>query len=620
MCGIIGIIDYSKNMDKQSFNKMRDSIDYRGPDDFGTEIFEKDNFTIALGHRRLSIQDLSPLGHQPMNFKNLSIIFNGEVYNFPEIKEELLKLNYTFISHSDTEVILKAFDAWGIKCVDRFRGMFAFCIYDKIDEKLYIVRDRVGVKPLYYYIGENEFIFGSELKAFYPYPNFKKEIDKDALSMYLQFGYIQAPFSIYKNCFKLLPGHYLQYDLKTKSYDIQKYWDIVDYYEDVSNLNEEEIKEELEKILVDSFNLRLVADVPVGTFLSGGIDSSLVTAILQKYSEKPIKTFTIGFTDEKYNEAPYAKAIAEYLGTDHTEHYCTPKDVMNIIKQLPIMYDEPFGDSSSLPTVLVSSIAKEHVSVVLSGDGGDELFGGYSSYSLFLDRFKKIQSLPMKKYLKILLNMIPDPILRIEAIDEKKYLKYLKLKNVLEYKDVSNMFKLSNSVFTKYEIEKMISNYFYKDDKFENLKIDNLEKMMLSDFKGYLADDILVKVDRASMFVSLESREPLLDNKIIEFSAKLPLKYKKNKYILKKILSKYIPIELFERKKTGFGIPINDWLRENLKYLIDEHLSEKELEKHNFFNIQYINELKQMFFQRKNDDRKIWTILMFQMWYKENIK
>jgi len=618
MCGIVGVIDYSKSLDNEVLENMNNKLFTRGPDDFGTKVFNNQKFKLGFAHRRLSILDLSSLGHQPMQYENLWITYNGEVYNFEEIKDELSSEGYNFISHSDTEVILKAYHKWGVKCVDKFRGMFAFTIYDESKNKLIILRDRVGVKPLYYYRNNDIFLFSSELKAFYPSKNFIKEIDTNSLSMYLQFGYIQAPHTIFKNCFKLLPGHYIEYDLTTKKYKEIKYWDLKEHFEPKFQDNEKDLINDLEDILTEAFKLRMVSDVPVGTFLSGGIDSTLVTAILQKHSKTPIKTFTIGFTDESYNEAPYAKKIADYLKTEHTEYYCTPKDVMDIIKEMSKIYDEPFGDSSALPTTLVSKIAKEKVSVVLSGDGGDELFGGYSSYNLFQKRFDKINKIPKKRFIKKLIDFIPDPIDSLNKINENKYTKYLKLKNVLEYEDISNMFKLSNSVFTKDEISKLIGNYKYCEDS-QILNISDKEKMMLSDFKGYLADDILVKVDRASMSVSLESREPLLDNKIIEFSTKIPKKYKDDKYLLKKILEKYLPLELFERKKSGFGIPINDWLRSDLKYLLEEYLSEEKLSKHHLFNKNHVSRLLNSFLNKKNDDRKIWTILMFQIWYEENI-
>ncbi|MHB0993932.1 MAG: asparagine synthase (glutamine-hydrolyzing) [Sulfurovum sp.] len=619
MCGIVGLVDYTKKTKKEILQSMTDTLHHRGPDDSGYKFVEHETYQLGLGHRRLSILDLSSHGHQPMTFEHLSVVYNGEVYNFEEIKTELEFLGYVFESYTDTEVILKAFHKWGVESVHKFRGMFAFAIYDSKKESIYIFRDRAGVKPLYYYQHNGLFIFGSELKALVVHTGLRKQLNKEALSMYLQFGYIHAPHTIYEDTYKLLPGHYLKYDLSNDVLKTIKYWDIVDFYKmDKVELSEEEAEKQLEEILLDSFNLRMISDVPVGTFLSGGIDSSLVTALLQKNNEEKISTFTIGFEDERYNEAQYAQKIAEYLGTNHTEYYCTKQDALNIIPVLPKMYDEPFGDSSVIPTALVSKLAKEKVSVVLSGDGGDEAFCGYSSYELFEQRLDSIRKIPGRKFISSLLEAIPDPILTLQGMNEKNYLKYLKLKSVMGSDNVADMFKLSNAVFTKYDVKLILSGTYHYENEPDLHDLHVLEQMMISDFKGYLADDILVKVDRATMNVSLEGREPLLDHKILEFAARLPISMKKNKNILKNILKKYIPSELFERKKQGFGIPINDWLRNELRYLVDTYLDDKKIIDQNIFDVKYVQGLKKLFFENKNDDRKIWTLLMFQMWYEEN--
>ncbi|WP_309498694.1 asparagine synthase (glutamine-hydrolyzing) [Sulfurovum sp.] len=619
MCGIVGIIDYQKKSSKALLTTMTNTLHHRGPDDGGYAFMEKDAYQLGFGHRRLSILDLSSHGHQPMTYEHLTVLYNGEIYNFQEIKKELEILGYVFESHSDTEVILKAFCQWGIESVHKFRGMFAFAMHDSQKESIYIFRDRVGVKPLYYYRKKGLFLFGSELKALAAHPDFMIQLNQDALSMYLQFGYIHAPATIYEDTHKLLPGHYIKYDLLGDAFETVKYWDIVDFYKmEKLELSEEEAQRQLEELLIDSFNLRMVSDVPVGTFLSGGIDSSLVTALLQKHNDEKISTFTIGFEDETYNEAHYAKKIAEYLGTNHTEHYCTKQDTLDIIPLLPQMYDEPFGDSSAIPTALVSKLAKEKVSVVLSGDGGDEVFCGYSSYELFEQRLVSIKKIPARNFISSLLKIIPDPILALEGMNEKYYLKYLKLKSIMDCDNVADMFRLSNAVFTKYDVKQILSGTYHYEEERDLQNLHVLEQMMISDFKGYLADDILVKVDRATMHASLEGREPLLDHKILEFAARLPLSLKKNKNILKNILAKYIPVELFERKKQGFGIPINDWLRDDLKFLVDKHLSDAKIIEQNIFDLKYVQQLKALFFAGKNDDRKIWTLLMFQMWHEEN--
>lgn len=616
MCGLLGIVDYKKSINASLFNEMLNSLKHRGPDDEGVEVFSLDSCAIFLGHRRLSIIDISSNGHQPMFYEHLAIVYNGEVYNFEEIRQDLISEGYSFDSNSDTEIILKSYHFWGIDCVERFRGMFAFAIYDSEQQEIIIFRDRVGVKPLYYSLTDDAFMFSSELRPLLNYSDFNKEIDFEAVSSYLQFGYIHAPKTIFKSVQKLLPGHYLKYDIESKILVKECYWNINDFYE--NQVAREDITEELEATIIEAFNLRMIADVPVGVFLSGGIDSSLVAAIVQKYSKIPINTFTIGFEDKKYDESNYAKEIAKYLGTNHTELICNKEDALAIITKLPKIFDEPFADSSAIPTVLVSELAKKQVSVVLSGDGGDELFCGYPSYVLMEKRFKLLSRVPFRKKLRKISNIFPVPIFIQNKFNGKLYNKAIKIKNMLDHDDIVNTFKVANSVFSKDEIKGLIrEDYFFSKDI--PATTSNLEKMMISDFKGYLPDDLMVKIDRSTMSASLEGREPLLDHKIIEFAASLPVSYKKNKEILKSILGHYIPEELFLRKKQGFGIPINDWLREDLKYLVDQYLGEELIKKYNVFDYGYISKLLEAFYAKKNDDNKIWVLLMFQMWLSENI-
>ena len=616
MCGLLGIVDYKKSINASLFNEMLNSLKHRGPDDEGVEVFSLDSCSIFLGHRRLSIIDISSNGHQPMLYEHLAIIYNGEVYNFKDIRQDLISEGYSFDSNSDTEVILKSYHFWGIDCVERFRGMFAFAIYDYEHQEIIIFRDRAGVKPLYYSQTDNALIFSSELKPLMKYPDFNKEIDFEAVSSYLQFGYIHAPKTVFKSVQKLLPGHYLKYDIGSKVLVKERYWNINDFYE--NQVARENIAEELEATIIEAFNLRMIADVPVGVFLSGGIDSSLVAAIVQKYSKIPINTFTIGFEDKKYDESNYAKEIAEHLGTNHTELICNKEDALAIITKLPKIFDEPFADSSAIPTVLVSELAKKQVSVVLSGDGGDELFCGYPSYVLMEKRFKLLSKVPFRKTLRKISNIFPVPIFIQNKFNGKLYNKVIKFKNMLDHDDIVNTFKVANSVFSKDEIKGLIrEGYFFSKDI--PATTSNLEKMMISDFKGYLPDDLMVKIDRSTMSASLEGREPLLDHKIIEFAASLPVSYKKNKDILKSILGYYIPEELFLRKKQGFGIPINDWLREDLKYLVDQYLGEELIKNYNVFDYGYISKLLEAFYAKKNDDNKVWVLLMFQMWLSENI-
>ena len=635
MCGIVGVLDYSKDITKSEVDVMRDIITYRGPDDFGTEIYENKEYILSLAHRRLSIQDLSPLGHQPMSFESLSIVFNGEVYNFEEIRNELISLNYEFRSDGDTEVILKAFHAWGVKCVDKFRGMFAFAIYDMKNEKLFIFRDRMGVKPLYYYLEDNKFLFSSELKSIYKFRHFSKKINNNSLPYYFRFGYIPAPLTIFENTFKLLPAHYIEYDLRNKKFEEKKYWDVKDYfYSDKTNESEDKIVNELENILIDSFNLRMVSDVPVGVFLSGGVDSSLVASLIQKNSKEPINTFTIGFNEKNYDEAIFAKEIANHIGSSHTELYCDSKDMLEIIKDLPFLYDEPFGDSSALPTILVSKLAKEKVSVVLSGDGGDESFVGYSKY-FALEKIAKINDNKIQKnIIKNILNLFnATTIEKVNNILPNKLKqrnikdKYQKFKNAVESESFEEMFINASSYVDNKTLEKVLLNnkIDFSNTSFNlNLdkKISELDLMSLMDYKTFLVDDVLTKVDRASMSVSIEAREPLLDHKIIEFTATIPsdVKYKNKigKTLLKKVLYKYVPKELIERPKSGFQIPLEDWLKKELKPLVDKYLSSESLQKSNIYNVKEIELLLNKFYEGKNVNVSlIWFILMFEMWKEE---
>lgn len=617
MCGLLGIVDYKKSINTNLFNEMLNSLKHRGPDDEGIEVFSLDSCSIFLGHRRLSIIDISSNGHQPMLYEHLAIIYNGEVYNFKDIRQDLISEGYSFGSNSDTEVILKSYHFWGIDCVERFRGMFAFAIYDSKQQEIIIFRDRAGVKPLYYSLTDNALIFSSELRPLLNYPDFNKEIDFEAVSSYLQFGYIHAPKTIFKTVQKLLPGHYLKYDIKSKVLVKNCYWNINDFYE--NQVAREDITEKLEATIIEAFNLRMIADVPVGVFLSGGIDSSLVAAIVQKYSKMPINTFTIGFEDKKYDESNYAKEIAKYLGTNHTELICNKEDALAIIMKLPKIFDEPFADSSAIPTVLVSELAKKQVSVVLSGDGGDELFCGYPSYVLMEKRFERLSKVPFRKTLKTISNTITTPVFIQNRFNGKLYNRFIKVKNMLDHDDIVNTFKVANSVFSKDEIKRLIKEEYYFSEETAAVT-SNLEKMMISDFKGYLPDDLMVKVDRSTMSTSLEGREPFLDHKIIEFAASIPISHKKNKKILKEVLARYMPECLFIREKQGFGIPINSWLRQDLKYLLDQYLSEELINEYNVFNYDYVSRLLELFYAEKNDDSKIWVLLMFQMWFSENIE
>jgi len=626
MCGIVGFIDKNKNID--TLADMLEIQSYRGPDDSGVYFDKKSG--VHFGHNRLSIQDLSSHGHQPFvsDCENYVITFNGEVYNFKDIRVELEQVGYNFISYSDTEVVLYSYKEWGIKFIDKFIGMFAFSILDKVQNKLFLVRDRAGVKPLYYYTDKNQFMFSSEIKSFHKHPEFKKEQNLETLPYFFQFGYIPTPYTIFKNCFKLEAGHYLEMKIDNLEFKITKYWDVNDFYlQDKIIKNEDEILKDIENILDDAIDLRMVSDVPIGVFLSGGYDSSLVTSILAKKQGKKINTFTIGFDDEKYNEAKHAKSISEYLGTNHTEYYMKNNDMLELVEELPFYYDEPFGDSSVLPTMIVSKLAREKVTVALSADGGDESFCGYSKY-FFLNKFQNIFSNSFKrKALQCGLNLFN--VASVEYINEKlpKGLKqtniqdkYVKFKRAINSNSLEAMFENASSYVNKSDTIKFLKisrnqNLFKKWEKIGSIEF--LNQMMAVDYKLFMNDDVLTKVDRATMSVSLEGREPLLDHRIIEYMARVPLdikyKNKKGKYLLREILYKYLPKEMVDKPKSGFQIPLNEWLRAELKPLVLKYLDSNKLDK-TIFNIEEIVILKKRFFEGEEIGTTIWFILMYQMW------
>jgi len=627
MCGIAGFCDFTKKSDKQLLKNMTDVLYHRGPDDSGYSFYSLNKCNIGLGHRRLSILDLSTHGHQPMKFDNLEMVYNGEVYNFKEIRNELEKYGYNFESNSDTEVILKAYHKWGINAVDKFNGMFAIAIYDKKNEKLILIRDRAGVKPLYYYFKDGLFMFASELKSFHQNPYFKKDIDINILGQYLQYGYILEPYSIFKHTHKLKAGHYLELKIENGEWKIKKYWDVADYYKKPKlDISDDEAIKETEKLLKSAFEYRMVSDVPVGVFLSGGYDSSAVAAILQTNTTQKINTFTIGFKEKGFDEAVYAKQIAKHLGTNHTEYYCTQKDALQIIPTLAEIYDEPFGDSSAIPTILVSKLAKQDVTVALSADAGDEIFAGYSKYDTSLKYYNAFNKLPFftRKLLKSSMEKI-DP--KYIPFGHKIYnfeTRYEKIKNLLVSNSIANTMKQTSQLFTIDEIEKLLSNDF-KEVKTnfdsETHELSLLEEMLMVDYKTYLPDDILTKVDRATMSVSLEGREPMLDYRIVEFAAQLPdnLKYRngQKKWILKQIVHKYLPKEMMDRPKMGFGVPLMEWFRDELKEMFLYYLNEERLEKESIFNVDEVVYLRDSFLSGRNSNaRKLWNILMFEMWYE----
>lgn len=631
MCGIAGFVDFHKNTTEDQLNKMAFALQHRGPDGQGAWLNETPEASVGLGHRRLSIIDLSHAADQPMHYNGLHIIFNGEIYNYNEIRNELIQKGHSFITHSDTEVILHAWEEWGEDSIKRWRGMFAIVLFDEKKQKLTCIRDRAGVKPFYYYRKDHLFLFASELKALTVHPGFKKELDANAVASFLQYGYVSHPYCIYKDAYKLPPGHLMHLNLQTKELRITRYWNIYDYYNKPKlQVSLPEAINETENILSDSFRLRMVSDVPVGVFLSGGYDSSCVTALLQKDKTEKIKTFTIGSTDEKLNEAHYAKQIAQRIGTDHTEYYCTHKETLEIIPDLPYYFDEPFADSSAIPTILVSRLARKQVTVALSADAGDEIFAGYNRYDYISRYGKKLQAIPrpIRKLAALTMENISSEHIPYLKYKRNFHSRYDKLKNLLHDPSPSELLKNLNHVFNTNEIKALLKDNVHElatghnNTELQLQYYDPLAFMMAIDYQTYMVDDILQKVDRAAMSVSLEGREPFLDQHIIEWAAQLPsgFKYHKGikKYILKQIVHKYLPRELMERPKMGFAIPVENWLSQELKDLVMEYLNDDQLNKHGLFNKEEVQNLVKDFYNgRKEKYLKIWHLLMFQMWYRK---
>lgn len=629
MCGISGFVDFHKHSNQVILEKMNRTLAHRGPDGEGYGIYNNATATIGLGHRRLSIIDLSEGGSQPQTFQSLHITFNGEIYNYEAIKKQLEAKGHQFHSHSDTEVILHAYSEWGSAALQQFIGMFAFVIYDEANQKLFACRDRAGVKPFFYYWKDGLLLFGSELKALVQHPSFKKEINLNAVAAFLQYAYVPTPHCIYNNTFKLKPGHFLEIDIQKQSLHTQQYWNVYDAYNKPTlKISLPDAITETEKVLSAAFKYRMVSDVPVGVFLSGGYDSSCVTALLQKEQTEKIKTFTIGVPDAGLNEAPFAKEIAEHLGTDHTEYYCTQKEALEIVPQLPFFYDEPFADSSAIPTSLVSKIAREKVTVALSADAGDEIFAGYNRYDYVMKYGKKLQGIPeiMRKSAAAVMDVVPANAIPFLS---KKYLfhsRYEKIKTFLKNPTEQNILKNITQQMPASAIAKLFKKPIqvltsaFDSEELNKESFSTLNYMMAIDYQTYLLDDILQKVDRATMSVSLEGREPFLDQNIIEWAAQLPMEYKYNngnkKFIIKEIVHKYIPKEMMDRPKMGFGIPIANWLEKELKPFVDRYFDEAFIQKQNIFNNEEVQRIKSSFYNGKKERaEKIWFLLMFQMWY-----
>ncbi len=627
MCGLAGFISVEHSNLKDSLISMINTLAHRGPDD--QDIWLEAG--VGLAHRRLSILDLSPDGRQPMLSPSgrYVIVYNGEVYNFQEIRSQLSGIAWR--GHSDTEVILAAIEAWGLEAaLQKFIGMFAFALWDKHTSTLHLVRDRLGIKPLYYGWSGKNFLFGSELKALAAWPDFKEAINRNALALFLRHNYVPAPNSIYDNIYKLPQGHFISIRADDINPQPKAYWSAQNVIETATAFNgsSEEAMEQLELLLKDAIRLRMISDVPLGAFLSGGIDSSTVVALMQSISSNSVRTFSIGFNEDGYNEAQHAKEVARHLQTEHTEYYVTANEAMEVIPKLPTIYDEPFAASSQIPMYLVSQLAKQDVTVALSGDGGDELFAGYNRYIWANDIWNKSRRSPryLRQAIAAVIKSLPphawDRFFKLFAFKHALPTdKIYKIANILGSKTDNDVYR--NLVSHWDDVQSVVLGV--KENNLNNyLNADSLpnftERMMFLDLMTYLPDEVLVKVDRATMATGLEARVPLLDHRVVEFAWQLPLSFKLNhgqgKYLLRQILYRYVPKQLIERPKMGFSVPIDKWLRSSLRDWAEELLNPERLKAEGFFNESVIQKKWiEHVSGKRNWHNQLWGILMFQAWY-----
>jgi len=664
MCGFSGFIDPSARRSPSDWcavlAHMGAAITHRGPDDSG--VWLDANVGIGLSHRRLSILDLSPAGHQPMVSVSgrFVIVFNGEIYNHLDLRQQLGTRAWR--GHSDTETLLNSFDALGIEAtLKKTVGMFAFALWDRTERVLTLSRDRAGEKPLYYGWNRGIFLFASELKALRAYSGFDAEINRNALTLLLRHNCIPAPYSIYRGIFKLWPGTVLSlrqegcgacpwdFDtppfepFHTKEVSLSSYWSLRDVAEKGQmqpfNGTENEAVDELERVITSAVQSQQISDVPLGALLSGGVDSSTIVALMQSHSTRPTKTFTIGFHEAAYNEAEYAKDVARHLGTEHTELYVTPDEALAVIPRLPVLYDEPFSDSSQIPTFLVSELARRHVTVALSGDAGDELFGGYNRHFLTSAIWRKTGWLPINirralvigitsfspsrwdQLYSIVSSAIPKKM-RPPQVGDKAH-KFAEIlaansREVIYHSLLSHWKSPADIVICGHEPPTILTkgNSLDRVAEFEH-------QMMYFDAISYLPDDILVKVDRAAMGVSLETRVPFLDHRVVEFAWRLPLGLKirngQGKWILRQVLYKYVPKKLIERPKAGFGVPIDSWLRGPLREWAEALLAEDRLKREGYFNPAPIQQKwAEHLSGQCNWQYHLWDVLMFQSWLESN--
>lgn len=629
MCGICGYLTWGQEaIQEEIIHQMCQVIRHRGPDDEG--IYLEKN--VGLGMRRLNIIDLVT-GHQPIHNEDetIWIVYNGEIYNFPELRDSLEKNGHRFYSRTDTEVIVHLYEEMGSRCVERFNGMFAFCLWDKKQNLLFLARDRMGIKPLHYTQVNNQFIFGSEIKSILVHPSISRELDLNSLSKYLTFEYIPAPNTIFKGIKKLLPGHTLKVSLNGQIH-IERYWDICFKHDEKIQPKKEYI-EELLSLLKSAVKRRLISDVPLGVFLSGGIDSSTVTALMSKLMPGQVKTFSIGFEDQSFDESRYASHVAHYFGTSHYEENLQPNKMIELVPMIADVLDEPLGDASIIPTYLLSKFTRQYVTVALGGDGGDELFAGYPTYQAhrLAHLYTKLPQIVRAKIIEKIINKLPVSTANISLdFQAKKF-----ISGIPYSPEIRNYIWLGS--FSPPEKKDLFSPEIYEllkfSHDFEDIEMylgktdvqNPLDRLLYLDLKFYLQDDILVKVDRASMANSLEVRAPLLDYTFVEFVAKLPpqvkLKGLTTKYIFKEAVRTLLPKGIADRKKKGFGIPVAKWFKNELKEFILDVFEESKIKQEGFFNYPYIKKLLDEHFEGRKDNRKqLWTLLVFELWSNKFLK
>lgn len=632
MCGITGywnLLGAKRDAFQSELHHAITSLSHRGPDDSGLWIHESKQ--LGLGHARLSVLDLSQYGHQPMRSADgrFVLVFNGEIYNFSEIRKNLKKGGHHFLGTGDTEVLLAAFGKWGQGCVQHFAGMFAFAIWDMQINRLSLCRDRVGVKPLYYGWDGKVFWFGSELKALRTYEHWVPETNRQALGEFFQYGYIAGSRTIYRNIFKLQPGHWLDINLINPQPRIYSYWSLQDIVaQGPLDGSEEALTDQLEELLLSACQYRMVADVPVGVFLSGGVDSSVVASLLQKHANYPIHTFTIGFKDKAHDESVWARKIANHLGTEHTEYILDLNKARDLIPALPIIYDEPFGDPSGIATAMVSALAREQVTVALSADGGDELFAGYSEYHSMATKLSNISSNPpwLRSIvghalhalpLSLMTSAIGKPGIPGITLPGRILRKLIKLRNILPDASRASVFHSSILHFMPEEVDKLIGGYEDPRCSLDNYMGVFEEQMTQWDFEHYLSDDILAKVDRATMHVGLEGREPLLDHRVVEFAFRLPIQLRigvlGQKHLLRKVLYRYVPRELIDRPKRGFAVPVKAWLKENDGALVENLNKSNGLYSVGIDPILVKREVD-LFNKIGNNEMRIWLLFVLDQW------